>query len=443
MKIISIYFSLLLLLGVAITSCEDYRLDGMVDPTLYIVKSGEQKVTMYNVGLPYVYDLGVYRSGMGDGLASVSLTVLDEAELAAFNAENNTNYKMVTEDCYTITSRALQVDGEKSSVTTAINFDPGKILALPGYAADQYALPVKLINSSEAISEDKSTAVIVINVIDPMVYLGITGTEIMTFSDVGSSIIELELPVKMDYENIFDLEVTLEEKEQLMIDYNTANGTVYELLPEGSYEIDPNPISIAKGISSGVVTITVDRDKLTYGSYMVPLQLASVSKYSISSTANTCLFALNYEAALLDRSDWEVIDFDSEEAVAEGGLANGLAKHIIDDDLSTYWHSAWYGAPAEEAALPYHITVDMKEEVTVTQIDLVRRINNADNIAGEFYTSTDNVNWTKIGTYTMALTNDPQPFSVTKSKARYLKYVMTESRRGNNGSLAEMYVRGF
>ncbi|MBI9061484.1 MAG: DUF1735 domain-containing protein [Marinilabiliaceae bacterium] len=437
----SIYFSLLLLLGVAITSCEDARLEGMVDPTLYIVKSGEQKVTMYNVGMPYVYDLSVYRSGMGDGSASVSIAIMDEAELAAYNAEHNTSYKMITADCFTISSESLLIEGKTARAVAGINFDPSKILALPGFKPDTYALPVKLTNSNDAIVQDKATSVIVTNVIDPIVYLGKTGEEYLTFSDVGSNIIKLELPVKMDYENIFDLEVGLSVKGQLMDDYNAANGSNYELLPEDSYVINPNPISIAKGISSGVVTITVDRDKLTYGNYMVPLQLASVSKYSISSKINTCLFALTYEAALLDRADWEVIDFDSEEAVAEG--SNGFARLIIDDDVNTYWHSAWYGAPALEAALPYHITVDMKKEVTVTQIDLVRRISNADNIAGEFYTSVDNVNWTKVGTYTMALTNDPQPFSVIKTKARYLKYVMTKSRRTNVGNLAEMYVRGF
>jgi len=444
MKIKSIYLCLLLLLGVAISACEDQRSDGMVDPSIYIVNEGIQDITMYNTGLPFIYHLGVYQSGMDNGANSVSISIFDETALAAYNSENNTNFNLIPSDCYSLESKTLSVSGNTPNASFEVTFDPAKILALPEYGVKEYALPFALSDVNIAINLDKSISVIVPNVIDPIVYLAKTGFNLNTLSDNGESSIIMELPVEMDFENIFDLEVALAINQDLITDYNTANGTVFELLPAGSYSIDVNPLTISKGSSNGLVTVTVNRDQLVYGSYILPLQLSTLSNYNISAVANSCLFAVNYEAALLDRSEWEVIDFSTEEPKEAnwGPPIQGSAVAILDDDVATFWHSRWDNERGGLAPLDHHITVDMKKELTVCQIDLVRRANNRDTKAGEFYTSLDNVTWTKIGTYRMEETNEAQPFAVAKTQARYLKFVVTESNRDDVGNLAEMYVRG-
>ena len=74
-------------------------------------------------------------------------------------------------------------------------------------------------------------------------------------------------------------------------------------------------------------------------------------------------------------------------------------KNLIDDDETTFWHCKTK-SEANWCEPPYEITIDMKDPVTIAQIDLVNRgeASRANNIKWvEFYASNNNSNWEKIG----------------------------------------------
>ncbi|WP_169514947.1 DUF4998 domain-containing protein [Arenibacter latericius] len=144
-------------------------------------------------------------------------------------------------------------------------------------------------------------------------------------------------------------------------------------------------------------------------------------------------------AQKLDKSGWTIVDFSTEEP--NEGAPNGLATAIIDDDLSTFWHSKWAGGTPP---YPHHITVDMGAEKTVASFEAFRRQGNGQGqTKHQFLVSIDGETWTDLGTFDMdPSTNDGQVFAFSDiATARYFKYVALEGPNAY-AFLAEINVYG-
>jgi hypothetical protein len=133
-------------------------------------------------------------------------------------------------------------------------------------------------------------------------------------------------------------------------------------------------------------------------------------------------------AVLLDKSNWTIIDFDSEEPAESnwGPPTQGLAAAVIDGDLGTFWHTAWEQTQPD---YPHYFTIDMGAEKTIASFEIFRR-GGAWWSANkhEFWVSSDNVNWEKVAELDSWLEND-SGYSVSAPSiptARYVKYVVTE-----------------
>lgn len=72
-------------------ACEDNRMDGMVKDKVYLVQSGVQEVYV-NYRDFADYTVTVYKSGIGEQTANVSIEV-DEETLKVYNEEENTSLK--------------------------------------------------------------------------------------------------------------------------------------------------------------------------------------------------------------------------------------------------------------------------------------------------------------------------------------------------------------
>ena len=91
------------------------------------------------------------------------------------------------------------------------------------------------------------------------------------------------------------------------------------------------------------------------------------------------------------------------------------------------------------------LIIDTKESYTFTQFGLMQRQHDSymDAGAGVFYVSDDKTNWTEVGTFTMQKIHDTQNFTLeTPTRGRYFKVQITQSNRGLNTSLAEIYAYG-
>jgi len=155
------------------------------------------------------------------------------------------------------------------------------------------------------------------------------------------------------------------------------------------------------------------------------------------------LYLYGQIAAQIDRADWSVADFSSEEPkeATWGPPIQGLVAAAIDGDLSTFWHSAW---ELSQPPYPHYFTIDMKKKVRMMAVECFRRQGNSNGQTKfKIHTSDDGINFTDQGEFTFNATiNAGQFYMLTNlPEARYFKY---EATAGPNhyAFLAEIVVYG-
>lgn len=211
------------------------------------------------------------------------------------------------------------------------------------------------------------------------------------------------------------------------IEYKTTDGT--------------QKVIVLPSSQSQLILEDVDMySTLSFSSGYLPEEMSIDTLY-----ANARIIDLNLLAEIsfeFDKSNWEIIDFSSEEQPANEGDGNGPADRIIDGSNSSYWHSEW---SAQTAQLPHYITIDMKREFNVLNIELYRRsgINHTKtvNIEG----SSDGSSWEDLGTlnYTDDASESKQELEIIEGKRiRFIKLNFTESYSPPFISFAEIVVIG-
>lgn len=183
--------------------------------------------------------------------------------------------------------------------------------------------------------------------------------------------------------------------------------------------------------------------------YNLPgLPMARYIKYVATQGPNFFAFLAELDvygqvAAQIDRTDWEVVGFSSEEPKEAdwGPPIQGLAAAAIDGDLGTFWHSAW---ELSQPGYPHYFTIDMKKPVRMLAVECFRRQGNGNGQTKfKIYTSNDGVNFDDQGTFNFnSQINDGQLYPLAfLPEARYFKY---EAIEGPNhyAFLAEIYVYG-
>ena len=132
---------------------------------------------------------------------------------------------------------------------------------------------------------------------------------------------------------------------------------------------------------------------------------------------------------LIDKKEWSLIDFSTEEALSEG--SNGRAAQIIDGNVNTYWHSQWQG---HSAKYPHHFTVDMKQPYEIDGMEITMSGGTNRYIkAFDLYLSNDGQQWNKVYSDSDAPKKETFRFLIENpSVGRYFKLVITDGR-ANDG----------
>lgn len=133
------------------------------------------------------------------------------------------------------------------------------------------------------------------------------------------------------------------------------------------------------------------------------------------------------------------ITASSEERAAEG--TNGFATNMIDGNSSTFWHSQWSGDAASLGVMPYTIVYDLGEPVPAKGIYFIPRNNGSQRPKDiDVFTSTDNVNWTLVGSTVIANAFARYDYNFPAARtARYYKVVIKNNHSGTSfAALAEL-----
>ena len=78
-----------------------------------------------------------------------------------------------------------------------------------------------------------------------------------------------------------------------------------------------------------------------------------------------------FDVQEVDKSGWTVAEFSSEEASGEGS-DNGHAKHAIDDNSETFWHTQWNSS---QPTYPHSITINLNTNQTIKGFTFLPRSN--------------------------------------------------------------------
>lgn len=123
-----------------------------VKPTIYIVKSGLQRMALNDV--EDGYQLWIYKGGYDAQKATVTIHI-DEEALDTYNEENQTDFRLLPSFFYEMES-SLTLDNEHR--TNYVNI---KLSSLPQGVGDGYILPLSISSSNpEWINDDKKTVLL-------------------------------------------------------------------------------------------------------------------------------------------------------------------------------------------------------------------------------------------------------------------------------------------
>jgi hypothetical protein len=218
----------------------------------------------------------------------------------------------------------------------------------------------------------------------------------------SAAVVGSDYPTASGLEVSSNIEVTFKVDPSLVAAFNTASGTDYLTLPEGSYSIESSG-TISKGsASTPSLKLTINgKGKIDpFKAYLLPVSIENATGAAISPMQRTTYFALTGTSSLddltpFDRSQWTIAGFSSEEANGEGP-DNGHAIHAIDGDGGTFWHTQWQGG---EPAPPHWIVIDMHESRLVHGIMIDPR-DHWQGQPAEFKVeiSEDNTTWQDAGT---------------------------------------------
>lgn len=430
----------LALSAMVFAGCEDNRDADLPTDQVYLSRHGLTEEIAYAVGEEATLDLWTNRSGLNNSSCTVEYSI-SQAALIAYNAENGTNYKLLPETCYTLGESKLNISGKDHTAKFQLKYSPEKIVALAGYGESDYVLPfeIKVEGLEFGDVENANTSIVRFNIQKPTIQISQTSMEEITIPSGGEEITETGVTsITADFTNKWDIDLTISNDAGLVAEYNTVNGTNYQVMPQGSYTQEPATVALKVGEQSVNIRYKIDRTKLQLGSkYLLPVQLKTTSKFYVHDTKNIRYIEIEYVDPIIPQSNWEVYDYRDTE-VGDGDGPDAL----IDDDITSYWHAQW----SIGSLLPSWITVkltDLTKTATVSQVELYARQNNASGPKTvEIWTSMDGENFTLAGTLAFQNITTVQKVVLDQPvKARYVKMNITEK---NNDSVAmgEMFVRG-
>jgi len=133
----------------------------------------------------------------------------------------------------------------------------------------------------------------------------------------------------------------------------------------------------------------------------------------------------------VDKSRWTIADVSSEETVGEGN--NGHAKHAIDGNGETFWHSAWQSS---QPNYPHSITFNLNKEQEINGFTFLQRRNKSN---GRIKTvtievSADGTTFESVGDYTLDNNTVKQLAELSAVKtARYFRLTINSGHDNGSG----------
>lgn len=449
--------------AILVFGCEDNRLNDIVDDQIYFLNSGLSHKQVFNLENATM-DVVLIKSGIGKQSGAVTISV-NESLVDAYNLENSTEFLPLPADLYSISNSRQDLGTDDYRVTFTISINGAGIQNIQEQTGLTYVIPLQaqVASGDLAASEpEKLESLIVPQVIHP--YLSFTDTGLVSGRTIvnfdSPDIMELFSSVEVNFPNNQDIPFDIEIDPELVREYNERNGTSFKVLHDGAFSIDQSTLTLKEFENSHGFGFQIQKDgfigggeQYNFGNFLIPIRLISKGDIPADPTRQTQLLQVSFQPNQLDRSSWEIADWNS--CICEEPQYEALERvpeNILDGDSDTYWGSKW----DEPKPFPYYIVVDMKSAHEVFQIELIKPTSDSwrgNMKSGYFEISDDGENWTRLGEWIME-ENAPRShlYSMVPQSGQYLKIVIEDAFNyfnaelgfdsGANVDLAEMVVWG-
>lgn len=376
------------------TACEDGKDEYLSDfsTILYFRNSGEQPLTAYVTGDNIDYELIVNKAGSElNSTSSVKIAVMSEAALQAYNTLNGNDYKAYPSSCYTLENGDISFSSSDLYHTRNVSINPSE---LENYVTSDatYVIPFELTQGTDSINSEKKYVFIKAVPEHPIISFEQSGYFSNWVGDDGTPTATLSNNLLIPLPNKWGLTCKVEVAPEALDEYNAANGTNLVMMDSDSYEFT-STASFEENGTTVPFNITVNKEGLQYGEYVIPLKIteASNDNFWTSSQSSVALVGISFNlpqiqltSAMLS-SNWP--------EPSEGSLAN-----LLDGNVDTYFHSAWSIATTGE----HYVQVALAEPIQRFLFSYTTRSSNGNANPAELYVSvsSDGQNWTEIERFT-------------------------------------------
>ncbi|MFT4699280.1 MAG: endo-alpha-N-acetylgalactosaminidase, partial [Flavobacteriaceae bacterium] len=202
------------------------------------------------------------------------------------------------------------------------------------------------------------------------------------------------------------------------------------------YQTESNDYSFAIGDNNEIVSESIIAPQLETQTYSVTFIGSKSGNTWIGFVKNnkneTDLIIDKIEIIEYKINNWTIIESSSEETIGEGS-DTGHAKHAIDINSETYWHSAWSAA---EPRYPHSFNVNLNEDQIIKGFSFLHRKDKYNGRPKDITieTSTDGVNFENLGDFTLGDGTAKQLIELTTPiTIQYFKVTIRSGYDDNSG----------
>ena len=279
----NILFSALTITAVA--SCADDRNNFLPDDSFgFNNKAGENVLTLPLYGGSHQINVIKSGKGLNEGVVNITTSNLD---LNNFNKANGAGYIPLPSDMdlYSFSDESLTFGVDDVTKPVTVSWDIAKVAAfMEQEPANQYCIPVVL--RSEGLEVNEGRHIFILNLVTSTVTAEQTLLS-RTYEWESEPVSEtMDITVRIDKAIPgIDLTLDFEVDNDLIAAYNQANGTDYEVAPEGLVSFGADPV-IKAGEGYVLYPVTINTEALAdenglvksnWNGYVVPVKLSGMS----------------------------------------------------------------------------------------------------------------------------------------------------------------------
>ncbi len=407
-------------MGMVAVSCDNYDdlYPQKYEKILMLKESGVRDITLYTTDEAATFPISIIKTGSNTDLpANVTLRPMTPKELEDYSNEYGTQYyAAIPSDCFSFKESGAASDSQNGIDFEYASADKYKLLNVylnPTKVHDftetltgnqQAILPLVLVSETDSVSSVADKLFIRPEVIVPTIYFKVFGFNRYGMASVNAAgKVEVNIPIVMPIDNKWTFNCKAKVNPELLKEYNEANGTDYELLPEEWYTFG-GTYTFTEGESNTNIKIEINKENLDLSSeYVLPIELyeSELPGVDIDSQKGYCLAHISCKVALTE----DMFSANSIALYDSGSPYDGVGLvGLIDGDgvsAGGLFHSGYgYGNKYDGVDATYgkYLDIHLPFSVEECKFDFMSRTQNANGVPklAILYTSNDGKTWTEL-----------------------------------------------